>query len=1035
MPDAARCPQCDALLPADSVEGLCPNCLLRLAMATEPEAADTLAIADGAETAVEHQFGAYQIVRLLGEGGMGTVYLAEQRQPIRRLVALKVIKLGMSTREVMARFDSERQALALMDHPHIARVFDAGASEQGRPYFVMEYVSGIPITEYCDRHRLNNRERMELFMAVCQAVHHAHQKGIIHRDIKPSNVLVAEQDGKPVPKVIDFGIAKAIDQRVMERATFTQMGNLVGTPEYMSPEQTLLTPNIDTTTDVYSLGVLLYELLAGALPFERKQLREAGLAELLRIIREENPPTPSDKVSKLEDPAEVAQRRRSNPDLLRRQLTGDLNWIVMKALEKERRRRYASVSELAADLRRHLENHAVLAGPPSRLYRARKFVRRHRLAVSAGVLVAASLIGGAGVATWQAEVARSQRARADVKAYEADRQARQTEAQRQLATEQWRRAEEQTKVAEQQRRRAEAQRQLATQQWRRADEQTKLAEQQQREATAERNRAVAAETQAVQQRNRAVAEKQRADTEAATAMAVNNFLRNDLLAQAGADTQARPDTKPDPDLKVRTALDRAAASIAGRFNTQPLVEASIRQTIGNAYNELGLYPDAQRHLERALTLRQRILGENDPSTLSTMYDLANDLYRYQGKYAQAEPLFIKVLEVRRRVLGEEHPWTLETMNRLGDLYRYQRKFAEAESLLSKALAGCRRVLGEEHPWTLDTMNNLALVYQWQGKYAQAEPLFSKALEGCRSGLGEEHPETLIVSNNLAVLYRNERRYAEAEPLFINVLEVRRRVLGEEHLDTRDTMNDLALLYLMQGKYASAEPLLTRLVEMNRRMLGEEHPRTLETMNNLAVLYRNERRYAEAEPLFINVLEIRRRVLGEEHPNALLSMNNLGLLYLRQGRYTLAGELYIKVLEVRRRVLGPQHPDTLTTMNNLALLYLGEGKYNQAEALLRETLTSYEKTTPNAWSRYQSQSLLGASLAGQRRYGEAEALVVSGYEGMLQREAAIPGESRPNLERAAAWIVQLYEDWGKPEKAAVWTQKLREAGLSLSPKKP
>jgi len=374
-------------------------------------------ISDEAEARIEQQFGAYRIVRLLGEGGMGTVYLAEQQQPIRRQVALKVIKLGMNTTEVMARFESERQALALMDHANIARVFDAGSTEQGRPYFVMEYVSGIPITEYCDLHRLNNHERLELFIAVCQAVHHAHQKGIIHRDIKPSNVLVGEQDGKPLPKVIDFGIAKAIDQRVMERATFTEMGSLVGTPEYMSPEQTLLSSNIDTTTDVYSLGVLLYELLAGALPFEGRRLREAGLAELLRVIREEDPPTPSEKVSHTADLAGVAERRSTNPVSLRRQLNGDLNWIVMKALEKDRGRRYSSVSEIAADIRRHLENKPVLAGPPSGFYWARKFVLRHRLAVTSGLLVGSALLAGLIAVTWEMRVAESRRHEAEWQSY------------------------------------------------------------------------------------------------------------------------------------------------------------------------------------------------------------------------------------------------------------------------------------------------------------------------------------------------------------------------------------------------------------------------------------------------------------------------------------------------------------------------------------------------------------------------------------------------------------------------------------------
>jgi serine/threonine protein kinase/tetratricopeptide (TPR) repeat protein len=312
---------------------------------------------------------------------MGTVYLAKQREPIRRLVALKVVKLGMDTSQVLARFASERQSLAMMDHPNIARIFDAGATSRGRPYFVMEYIQGVAITQYCDRKRMTTRERLALFLAVCRAVQHAHQKGVIHRDLKPSNVLVTEQDDTPVPKVIDFGIAKATDKWAVENTLLTQFGQIVGTPEYASPEQAdTMAGVIDEASDVYSLGVLLYELLIGAVPFDTATLRNAGLAEMLRIIREEEAPSLPRKLTSMgAAAAEIAARRRTDPVSLRRLVGGDLNSIAMKALEKARERRYASVSDLAADIHRHLEHRPVLASPPGTLYRARKFLRRHRL--------------------------------------------------------------------------------------------------------------------------------------------------------------------------------------------------------------------------------------------------------------------------------------------------------------------------------------------------------------------------------------------------------------------------------------------------------------------------------------------------------------------------------------------------------------------------------------------------------------------------------------------------------------------------------
>jgi serine/threonine protein kinase/tetratricopeptide (TPR) repeat protein len=388
-----NCPECGEELGSGDPAGLCPQCLIQAAFDSSvgAEESGTQTIDTATAAAGDDDFGRYHILRPLGEGGMGTVYLAEQREPIRRYVALKVIKLGMDTSQVLARFANERQALAMMDHPNIARIFDAGATPKARPYFVMEYIEGVPITHYCDGKRMTIGQRLELFLAVCRAVQHAHQKGVIHRDLKPSNVLVMEQEGAPVPKVIDFGIAKATDQWAVEKTLLTQFGQMVGTPEYASPEQAdVTTGDVDETSDVYSLGVLLYELLIGASPFDAATLRNAGLAEMLRIIREEEAPSLSRKLTSMGGTAaDIAARRQTDPVSLRRLVNGDLNWITMKALEKARGRRYASVSGLAADIHRHIEDRPVLASPPGRLYRARKFLRRHRftaLGTAAGVV-------------------------------------------------------------------------------------------------------------------------------------------------------------------------------------------------------------------------------------------------------------------------------------------------------------------------------------------------------------------------------------------------------------------------------------------------------------------------------------------------------------------------------------------------------------------------------------------------------------------------------------------------------------------------
>jgi len=630
----------------------------------------------------------YQLLEKIGEGGMGEVWRAEQTVPIRRQVAFKLVKAGMNTRQVIARFESERQTLALMDHPAIAKVFDAGSTPRGMPYFVMEYVEGVPITSFCDDHRLTTRERLELFIRVCEGVQHAHQKAIIHRDLKPSNILVTEVDRKAAPKIIDFGVAKALARNLSAESMLTQVGALVGTPEYMSPEQaSLSTDDIDTRTDVYSLGIVLYELLSGVRPID---LETTTLEEFLRRLREEEPQKPSTRIRTQDEASrsEIARKRQIEPLALAKQMSGDLDSITLKALEKDRSRRYSSPSDFAADIARYLRDDRVLAVPPSRAYRVRKFVRRYRAAVVITTLFIAVLIAAAAISIRQSI---------------------------------------------------------------------------------------------------------RANREAAVAQAVNDFLQNDVLAQAGARMQAASNIKPDPHLEVRTALDRAAVRMAGKFDRQLEVEAAIRDTIGQAYMDLGLYPETQTQLERALELDRRAFGAKNPKTLKTVSHLGRSAY-LQGKYR------------------------------------------EAESILNQAMADQRRLVGPDHADTLYSMNNLAVVYDDEGKYAQAEALLRQTLEIRRRVLGPEHPDTLTSLKNLADIYYEQGDYPQAAALHKQTLEIRRRVLGPEHPDTLGSMMGLANVYYLQGDYAKAEALLNQALAVQRRVLGAGHKDTLTAMNNLAVIY-------------------------------------------------------------------------------------------------------------------------------------------------------------------------------------------------------
>jgi serine/threonine protein kinase len=687
---------------------------------------------DPAPTTPEVRIGPYRLLDKLGEGGMGTVWVAEQTQPVRRRVALKVIRAGMDSQEILQRFEAERQALALMNHRSIATVLDAGTSDAGLPYFVMELVPGVPITKYCDDRKASIPERLRLFGAVCHAIQHAHQKGILHRDIKPANVLVAMEEGEPVPKVIDFGVAKALHKRLTERPLYTEVGQLVGTLEYMSPEQAELHNwDIDTRSDVYALGVLLYVLLAGSTPLDAHALRSAPLTETIRLIREEDPPRPSARLTQSgESLRGLAAQRSSDPARLVRDVKGELDWIVMKALEKDRTRRYEAASALARDVERYLQHQPVEACPPSARYRLGKFLRRHRM----GALTAAAglvlLVAGAAVSTWQA-----------VRATRAEK----------------------------------------------------------------------------------------------TAAAVSAFLQNDLLGQADLANQPGAGPGRDPDVTVRTLLDRAAQTIEGKFGEEPLTEAAIRLTVGKAYRALGQYPEGQRQLERSVELFSAQLGSNDPVTLGSKSSLAY-LYGAQGRFDRAEALTEEVVEGRTARLGARHPDTLTSKNNLAQMYRSQKKYQQAEPLYLEVIRADIATLGADHTETLRAKTNLAALYRDLARYDEAEPLYGEVVKAQTRTLGADHPDTLVSKNGLAAVYRGEGRLDEAEALFQEVADARTVKLGADHPDTLTTKNNLALVYQARKRYGLAEPLFREVVEGSRRKLGPTHPDTEQRMRNLVLFY-------------------------------------------------------------------------------------------------------------------------------------------------------------------------------------------------------
>jgi serine/threonine-protein kinase len=939
------------------------------------------------------RIGAWRLVREIGHGGMGVVWEARRDDgQFEQRAAVKLLRASLFTERDLRRFREERQILASLSHPSIARLLDGGMLEDGSPFLVMEYIDGFPIDQWCQSNQLDLRRRIELCIEVCAAVEYAHSQLVIHRDLKPANILVT-REGEP--KLLDFGIAKLLGESGDRAEATTRLL----TPECASPEQ-VRGERMSTATDVFALGVLFYKLFTGRHPFAAP---DANPLAALRAVCEREPKPPSS----------VAQAGR-------RELRGELDAIVLQALRKNPAGRYPSAHALAGDLRAWLDGMPVNAVPLPWWGRAAKLALRYKAQSAAALVAVLSLVAGIVFTSLAARTARRA---------------------------------EQTAVAERDR-----------------------AAHAQRTAVAERDRAVAAENAAAQDRdralsaeeaeavekNRAVAESRRADGEAANARTINEFLEKDLLAQASPNVQASLNTKPDPDLKVRTVLDRAADRIKGRFEGKPLVEASIQQTLGESYFDLGLYGEAQSHVERALELRRTTLqpddpavlnstfllgrieerqahyapaetllrqvleayrarrGDNDPETLTAKHGLATNLMM-AGKLTEAEKMFAENLDARRRAMPRDDRELVHALAALADVYNAESKYPAAESTARESVELAGRVLGSEHPDTLFCERTLGTALLAQNKLPEAEKIDREILEAQKRVLGPEHPDTMSTLNELSIIEMLQGKFPEAIELLRALVATRQRVLGEEHSKTLSSISNLAYAYEHEGDFAAAEPLLKKRVDAGRRVDGEDHTNTLDAKDQLGELYRIQGRYAEAEPLFTQGLEGAKRTLGDQSKSAAVFLTALGVLYEDEGRDQLAGETLNQALTLDRNIFTPNNLTLRDCMTALGRLRLKQQRFAEAEALLRPVAGAKITKGAFAWILFDRKSLLGAALAGQGKYAEAEPLLLEGYEEMKKLGPAIAVDA--NLPEAGQRIVRLYEAWGKPEKAAEWRQKL------------
>ena len=934
------------------------------------------AVCEGVGTII----GRYKLLQKIGEGGMGVVYMAEQEEPVRRKVALKVIKLGMDTKQVVARFEAERQALALMDHPNIARVLDGGATDTGRPFFVMELVQGVPITEFCDKNQLSVEERVKLFISVCQAIQSAHQKGIIHRDLKPTNILVTLNAGVPHPMVIDFGVAKATNQKLTEKTVFTNYATMIGTPAYMSPEQAEMSHlDVDTRTDIYGLGVLLYELLTGTTPFPEKRLRSVGYNEMQRIIMEEEPERPSTRLRQKSFNASPSSLTDSHYPL-----STDLDWIVMKCLEKDRARRYETANGLAKDLQRHLDSEPVIARPPSNFYRFQKLVRRNKLAFAAGTAVAAALLVGLAISTFLFIQER--------RAHDSATRAEKLAAGRLIESENARKD-------------AEAVSKFLTEVLQSPDP-----ERDARTITVAETLSNAVENLAVDLANQPARRAKLQATLGRTYYALGLYR------------EAIPLQQEVRDYYLAASGPENADTIAAMYD------------LARSYGQAGRAAEAVKLGEQVLAFRRKMSGPENPDTLWAMNNLAI-AYERTGRTAEALTLREHVFRLRRKVLGPEHPDTLVAMNNLALSYDAVDRQDQCLKLREEVLALWQKV-GPERPGTLLAMHNLGYSYQKAGRREEALKLREKALALYRKVLGPENPYTLFARRALADSYYSADRLDEALKLREETLALYRKVLGPEHPETLNAMNELAESYGAAGRWGEALKLREEGLALRRKVLGPDHPDTIQSLNDLA--------WAMATDVPGNGNGTKSLNFAEEAVAA-THRTNAGFLDTLAASYA-ETQQFDKAVAAEREAIGLAKSEqekkeyesrlklfqsNIRYQNDGALAdqthaQLNAGKYGEAEASARDCLILREQLMPDSWRTFNARSMLGASLLGQRKYEAAEPLLLAGYEGLSKRAEEIPSEFRKvRLTEALQRLADLYEQTGRQDQAVECKKRLAD----------